>query len=352
MKYKKKHFTAISIVFFLLLNPSEAVGRNIAVQSNPAWTGEVEAVSRFKLTAENLGWTCDIFDYQNKNIDNKNYDFVVCYVPCAYKSRHRTYLILSGGVSEDFFLNNGMLKKELSSYNGYLVIYKFANRSQNLTDRSSASWKYWYPSAPYLEEWYPTVQFTAYQEVIPKYLFYTCAVWGNRLEDEKYIKLLSLLDEQPYTRFYGREVFADLYQNYIYYIPADGISLIKEIQRNGISLILHSENHLQDKIPSGRIFEAAAASSVIISDQNAFVIENFGDSVLYIDETLNAVEMFNQINAHVQWILSHKEEALAMAKKAHDIYIERFLFEDQLLKLETLHMETSNRNIHESIKNY
>ncbi len=339
------YFMIISSIIFLL-NPSEAKAatRSIAVQGRPDWIGEKETISRLTLAAANLGWACDIVDYQSMNIDQKEYDFVICYVRDAYKSRHTTYFVLSGGVSEKFFLDDGTLKEEFASYNAYLVIYNFANRTQNLKTTPSASWKFWSPLAPYMENWYPTAQFVAYQEVDPKYLFYPCAVWGNRAKDEKYKKLLSLLDKQPYTKFYGKKDFARTYGSYVSYIPADGVSLIREIQKNGVSLLLHSENHLRDKIPSGRIFEAAAASSVIISDQNAFVIENFGDSVLYINETLDAVEMLNQIDAHMQWILSHKKEALAMAKRAHEIYAKRFLFEDQLLRLEKFHMNIMSDN--------
>ena len=101
--------------------------------------------------------------------------------------------------------------------------------------------------------------------------------------------------------------------------------------------MLHSESHHKYKIPSGRIFEAVAASAVVITDRNPFVMEHFGDSLLYIDQTLSGDEMFNQIDAHVMWIQNHPEEALEMAKRAHQIFEEKFLLEQQLLQFDEFH---------------
>ena len=80
--------------------------------------------------------------------------------------------------------------------------------------------------------------------------------------------------------------------------------------------------------PSARIFEAAAASSIIISDELPFTKKHFGDSVLYVDTTRSAEEMFRTINAHMQWIFAHQGEAEAMARRSHQIFCEKFALED------------------------
>jgi spore maturation protein CgeB len=84
--------------------------------------------------------------------------------------------------------------------------------------------------------------------------------------------------------------------------------------------------------PSARIFEAAAASSVIISDELPFTQKHFGDSVLYVDTTQSAEEMFRTIDGHVKWILSHPQEAQELARRSHQIFCEKFALEDFLAR--------------------
>jgi len=109
------------------------------------------------------------------------------------------------------------------------------------------------------------------------------------------------------------------------------------MQECGIVLILHSETHLKGNAPTGRIFEAAAASCVVISDRHPFVIQEFGDSVLYIDQDESAEEMARQIESHLGWIQSHPAAAQEMAEKCHRIFEERFTLEQQLLRLQTVY---------------
>lgn len=100
------------------------------------------------------------------------------------------------------------------------------------------------------------------------------------------------------------------------------------MNQHGISLVLHNGGHLQNKAPSGRIFEAAAAAAVIISDEHAFVKREFKNSVLYIDH--RKFDLFSQIEKHMQWIKANPEKARAMAEKAHQIFLQKFTLEDQL----------------------
>lgn len=186
--------------------------------------------------------------------------------------------------------------------------------------------------------WYPTVQKLEYQTTDPSHLFYICCTWGNRFQDEKFRRCLRLLDKEPYVRFYGSPLFQVLYpQSYQGTIPYDDESLYEIAAQAGVTLVLHSSDHNAYGLPSGRIFEAAAASTVIICDQNAFVRENFGDSVLYINTDEDGESIFNQIQRHMDWIKDNRTEALEKAKKANAIYKEKFLLEDQLLRLEEFH---------------
>src|ERR1700690_3003057 len=101
----------------------------------------------------------------------------------------------------------------------------------------------------------------------------------------------------------------------------------------GIALVLHSQQHIEQKAPTGRIFEAASSGCVIISDRHPFVVNEFADSVLYIDDTQMADGLFQQINTHMQWISSHPQETEKMAQRAHSIFSKKFTLERQLQNL-------------------
>ena len=325
----KKTVVVFWILFFLAFgfSKAQAAERHIAVVTRPGWSGELEFACRIQKAATNINWIVDIVDFRDTTIDHIKYDFVICLIPDAYRSSHTTYLTLFDPKNH-FFKETGSLKKEYSSYDGYLVTYKLDPSKRSFDSISKHAWMPWYPSA----------QIVPHEKIDPKFLFYVCANWSQRSHDPRYKVLLSLLDRKPYTRLYGLEHFKTLYpRSYISFIPVDGESMLQEIQKSGIALVLHSLDHLDNAIPSGRIFEAVASSSVVICDNNPFVKEHFGSSVLYIEQNTTGPDMFQQIDKHMNWILSHKEEAMAMAQKAHEIYIEKFTLENQLLELEELH---------------
>jgi hypothetical protein len=109
-------------------------------------------------------------------------------------------------------------------------------------------------------------------------------------------------------------------------LPFDGgKAIIRESNRCGVSLVLHSQAHRESSVVSTRIFQAAAAKTVIISDDNSWIVENFGDSVLtfpyhYGDDQWN----YSQIRQHIEWIKENPEEALLKAKESHRLFVENF----------------------------
>ena len=109
------------------------------------------------------------------------------------------------------------------------------------------------------------------------------------------------------------------------------------MQECGIVLVLHSDKHLKGNAPTGRIFEAAAAGCVVISDRHPFVIQEFGDAVLYIDQEGAPEAICQQIQDHLTWIRSHPEKALEMASRCHRIFVSRFTLEKQLLHLKEIY---------------
>jgi hypothetical protein len=179
-----------------------------------------------------------------------------------------------------------------------------------------------------------------YQEVALNNLVTMIPVWSNRLTDSKFKTLYHLLSRTGFVKFYGVERHKEIIEDgYMGKLPFDGVSVINILQQHGITLILHSDIHNQEGIPTSRIFEAAAASAVIISDENPFVKRHFGDSVFYIDTSLSAEEIYMQIQDHLRTIYSDQKKALEMARESHQIFIDNFLMTDQLLKLEALHRQ-------------
>lgn len=116
-------------------------------------------------------------------------------------------------------------------------------------------------------------------------------------------------------------------------IPFDGMSVFDRINEAGVALCLHRAEHLKHNVPSMRIFEAAAASAVIITESSNFAKRNFGDSVLYVNQDASDADKVIQVSAHFQWIRSHPTEALALATQSNAIFNERFSLERLLVKI-------------------
>jgi hypothetical protein len=265
---------------------------------------------------------------------------VINLVPGTYKHpKCKNYLAIFDP-EHHYFDDNGFLKKKYQSYDGYLLTY--SPSSCGLGKKSFANQR----RSPYML-WYPSVQKREFKTIDPSHLFYICCAWGNRFKDENFQQCLNLLDKERYMRFYGSSKFQSLYpQSYQGAIPHDDESLYDIASEAGVSLVLHSSIHNTYGLPSGRIFELAAASSVIICDQNPFVMQHFGDSVLYIDTNEDGPSIHRQIQQHMEWIRINKNKALEKAKKAYLINKEKFSLEDQLLRLAEFHDQLSNESKH------
>lgn len=318
-------------ILFAALFVAEADGgeRHIAITSHKAWKGEHSLAHRIQHAADRLGWKADLRAGEAvQEIYSKEYDFVIHLVPgVALHPTAKNYLAIFDPYNH-YFESSGYLKMEYRFYDGYLLTYEPGVGDKNFSNRYSP---------PHLR-WYPTVYDVAYKKVNPKYLFYICSTWGNRRNDSRYQTLLNFLEKGGYARFYGDVKVGEQYpKSFKGPIPFMGDHLYKAIQEAGIYLLLHSEFHLKYGLPSGRIFEAAASSAVILSDNNAFIKEHFGDSVLYIDVDASGESMFEQVERHMRWIRLHKKQAARMAKRSHAIFKEKFLLEMQMVRLGEFH---------------
>lgn len=151
--------------------------------------------------------------------------------------------------------------------------------------------------------------------------------------------LFKLLDQTGKVKFFGPEQVKawgglrpwDGYQCYQYSIPFDGFSILKEINQCGVCLVLSSDIHRRAGSATNRTYEACAAGAVIISDDNSFMLEHFGDAALFINYNKNNPEdTFRQIMEKYDWIVTHPDEALALAKRAQEIFLQKFTLDMQL----------------------
>jgi len=158
--------------------------------------------------------------------------------------------------------------------------------------------------------------------------------------------LFKLLDKTGKVNFYGPDSVKawgglrpwDGYACYKGPIPFDGRSILKEVNRCGICLVLSSDIHRRAGAATNRVYEACTAGAVIISDENEFMLRWFKDAALFIDYNKNdPKDTFRQIMEKYDWIVQHKEEALALAKKAQDIFRKNFALDKQLYQLVNHH---------------
>ncbi len=301
----------------------------IGIVSDSAYFGEREIGWRIKRAAENLGWEVFLDEQRGRLIQNMNdLDWTISLMTTsAPKPKCLNYMAI--------FHPFGLLDTEnkidpsFESFDGYLLtikpeIFEGAFRSE--------ATKFF--SIPF----YPTVQPIPYKKVTLNNLAVILPCWGHRRRNLRYKTLHQLLSQSGFARFYGpQDKEGIIRQGYVGQLPFDGSSIIKALQSQGITLILHSWHHRKKEIPSGRIFEAAAASTVIISDENPFVREHFGDSVYYIDVTLSPEEIFGQISDRMEEIFKNPEEALAKAEEAHRIFTNHFQMTDQLIAIQEMH---------------
>lgn len=164
--------------------------------------------------------------------------------------------------------------------------------------------------------------------------------------------LFRLLDDSQKVKIYGPErveAWGGLepwkgYRCYQGMIPFDGFSILEKINECGVCLVLSSDTHRRAGAATNRLYEACAAGAVIISDDNEFVLQHFSDAALFITFNKNdPIDTFQQIMEKYKWIVEHPEEALALARRAQEIFIQRFSLDAQLNQIVSNHPARFNQ---------
>lgn len=113
----------------------------------------------------------------------------------------------------------------------------------------------------------------------------------------------------------------------------DGSSVISAIRDAGIALCLHTADHRESNCPSMRLFEAAAAGALIITDNTEFTRQIFGDSVLYVDLDLPSVLIVKQVVDHYFWASTNHNAADRLATKSNELFLKWLSLERMLAPL-------------------
>lgn len=311
----------------------------IIITNHPAAFGEAQAAERIAHAASLLGWEWAIIenlDQQAHYVAKLKPNFVISLreentpVPGAL---HFLYL----HVPMFMYLNkDGTLctggYPNILKYDGFLSVVPDASAVEKAYVRTQKK--------PFFSiNTFFSVTKTNFQNTPKVRLCYWGSTWDNARGGEHYRKIYGLLDQTEYFEIYGAPISWEKLnlKSYLGMLPVDATSVVDKITKCGIALVLHSHEHIRGNVPTSRIFEAAAASAVIICDRHPFVEKEFGDSVLYIDPNQEPEKVFKQIDDHVQWIHANPSEAVALAQKSHTIFVEKFTLENELKKIADLY---------------
>lgn len=241
-------------------------------------------------------------------------------------SEHKTFGCMWNPPS--FFANDPKLVRNVISYDYHLVAG--AAVRQYLEDLSFGLQRR-FDTQPF----YPSSQATAFrpfggQERRLGYI-------GTNWDGLRYVSLMRSLARRGFTRFFGpAESWHYVGDAFAGSIPFDGFSLIDTLADCGIGLCLNRPEHVFYGIPTMRVFEAAASSSIIVSDEHPFVREFFGDCAYFIDTTLPNNELVEQLTQIVSEVNAAPAAANERARAAHAIFAKRFALEvlmDPVLKM-------------------
>ena len=186
---------------------------------------------------------------------------------------------------------------------------------------------------------YSSVQYQEYFEVDPKQIVYMGVNWDKKRKGSKFSEVFKALADKNQAVFYGsKDSWQDLVgPAYKGYFEGSGSAVIDIIRQHGISLLLHSNQHIKSGTPSGRVFEASAAGAIGISDMHPFVIEKFADNFLYIDTNKSAKDIIIQIDNHINWIKANPDKVKEMTKNAYNIFVTNYTLEQLLLNIAHMH---------------
>ncbi|MDP3935763.1 MAG: glycosyltransferase [Alphaproteobacteria bacterium] len=302
--------------------------------------GEAQAVENIARAAANIGWECKVVlhrDFCPKKIKAVDPDFVISL---------REEIVPIEGYIHFLYLHVPMFmylnKDGTLCTRAYPNILKYQGFLSVVPDVSPVKVAYTKTTGkPFFStQTVFSVPNRAFNDSPKTRLCYSGGcLWDKTRAGQQYQKVYRLLDQTNYFDLFGMsKVWGKMnLKSYRGFLPVDDHTVVDTIENCGISLVLHSHEHIKGGVPTSRIFEAAAASAVIICDHHPFVEREFGDSVLYINPNQEPEKVFAQIDTHVKWVHKNPDKAIELARRSHAIFVERFTLENELLKISKLY---------------
>lgn len=292
---------------------------------NLEYSAEREFIARLKLACLNLGWVC-IEAVTSDEVLEANPDCVMVTHEYSPKLTEIPTIGLMWNPPV-FFREDPLRMRSILSYDGYLAgsdsVREYLGDLLFSTAKNSpvSDWNF-LPTAPQTEFRPPDLSNPS--------LFYAGVHWDG----DRHGKLIKGLRASLPMVFYGDPAkWARFGAAYKGKIPFDGTTIFDRINEAGVALCLHRNEHLKYEVPSMRLFEAAAAGAVIITESSNFARRNFGDSVLYVDQDAKVASKVDQIRMHFEWICAHPAEAAVLAAKSNALFNENFSLEKLLARL-------------------
>ena len=157
---------------------------------------------------------------------------------------------------------------------------------------------------------------------------------GVHWDGSRHAAIFQGLDGRIPLKLYGpSDAWGDRGASYRGALPFDGVAVIGAIKDAGIALCLHKAAHRAANCPSMRLFEAAAAGALIITDDFEFPREWFRDSVLYVDAELPPPMVVEQIVSHVEWANRSSEAVNRLANRSNELFRRCLTLESMLRPL-------------------
>jgi Glycosyltransferase like family 2 len=294
---------------------------------------ETEFSQRICRAARNIGWEA-LEVASSTEINLCNPDFVIA---LTFRSPKLTRFPTYGSMVTPpaFFAQDARFIKNIISYDGYLCSSE--DIGGWLKDILYATHKTYF-----IAPWYTTSHLVPYSppELDAPRLLYA----GTNWDGPRFGELFAGLDAEPYLDIYGPQTaWSHIQHSYRGTLPFDGVSILDALNKAGVGLCLHREEHCATGTPSSRIFEIAASGAVAICQEHPFIRNVFHDSVLYLERTDDARRITDQISEYMQWISQNSEDALRLSRRAYDIFAQSYTLEKLLADLVPRHQQIGER---------
>jgi len=169
--------------------------------------------------------------------------------------------------------------------------------------------------------------------------FYAGINW-NKLSGRpgRHHELFKLLDISDVLDIYGPRKISHIvpwrgFESYRGEVAFDGKSILKKSHESGISLVLSSEQHLEEEIISSRFFEGLAAGNVIISDGHPFIRKHLGKNGRYLSLDRGDRYTAEQLIEYVDELRGNPRLLKEEQDNSQNLFLEKFDLTQQLSKI-------------------